>query len=234
MAHKLTTNQQGGMSFMFVSTHKGFGSSQEINMRIPGRHNVQNALATLAVAHQMQLPLEKASRALSEFRGTGRRFEIRGEAGGIVIIDDYAHHPTEIKATLAAARSRYPSGKIWVVWQPHTYSRTQLLFKDFVNAFDQADHVVVTEIYAAREKQPEGGFSSQSLVSAMTHTDARYIADFSQISSYLAGAMRRGDILLVLSAGDADQISNRVHALLKERSEKNEKYSDDDEVHNVS
>ena len=99
----------------------------------------------------MNLPVEQASKALSEFRGTGRRFEVRGEINGIVLIDDYAHHPTEIRATLSAARMRYPKSRLWVVWQPHTYSRTRLLFQDFVAAFEQADHVLVTDIYAARE-----------------------------------------------------------------------------------
>jgi UDP-N-acetylmuramate--alanine ligase len=218
IAHSLTSNQLGGMSFIAESNEDGFELNRAINMRIPGKHNVQNGLAALAVIHQMHLPVEKAGRALSEFRGTGRRFEVRGEFDGVTIIDDYAHHPTEIKATISAARMRYPQRKLWVVWQPHTYSRTRLLFNDFVTAFEHADHVVVTEIYAAREKQPEDGFSAHSIASEMTYTDTKYMADFSQVTAYLVEHLKHGDILLVLSAGDADQISNRVEVLLKERS----------------
>lgn len=224
IADMLTPNQYGGMSFDARCTMAGsqFELHPAISLRLPGRHNVQNALATLAVAHQMQLSVEQASQALSEFRGTGRRFEVRGEVNGITVIDDYAHHPTEIRVTLSAARMRYPKSRLWVVWQPHTYSRTRLLFNDFVAAFEQADHVVVTEIYAAREKQPEDRFSSRQVVAAMSYPDARYIPDFSHASSYLVDRLEPGDVLLVLSAGDADQISTRVLALLEERSEKSE------------
>jgi UDP-N-acetylmuramate--alanine ligase len=221
-ANELASNKLGGMSWRLVSSTKAGEVDQKIDLRLPGRHNVQNSLAAMAVAHQMHLPLERASQALREFSGTGRRFELRGEVGGVVIIDDYAHHPTEIRATISAARMRYPSSQIWVVWQPHTYSRTRLLFGEFASAFGQADHVVVTDIYAAREKHPEDGFSSRQVVEAMKHPDVKYMDSFPQISRYLAGAMQPGAVLLVLSAGDADQISTMVQGLLKERSEKNE------------
>jgi UDP-N-acetylmuramate--alanine ligase len=219
LAESITFNPSGGMSFAVSCTLPGsnFELNHAVNLQLPGRHNVQNALAALAVANLMQLPVERAGKALSGFRGTGRRFEVRGEVSGITIIDDYAHHPTEIKATISAARMRYHASNLWVVWQPHTYSRTRLLFNDFAAAFEQADHVVVTEIFAAREHQPEDGFSSMQIVATMKHSEARYIADFSQITSYLVEHMRRGDVLLVLSAGDADQISARVESLLKER-----------------
>jgi UDP-N-acetylmuramate--alanine ligase len=224
IAQSPLANQAGGMSFNAVCTieNQPFELAQPVNLRLPGKHNVQNALAALAVAHQLKLPVEKASQALYEFKGTGRRFEVRGVVGGITIIDDYAHHPTEIRATIAAARTRYPDRKIWVVWQPHTYSRTRLLFNDFTRAFEQADHVIVTEIYAAREKQPEDDFSSEKLVKAMSYPDTRYIASFTQGANYLADHLAEGDVLLVLSAGDADQISTRVLELVKERSGKNE------------
>lgn len=221
IAQALTPNMLGGMSFETSCSLAGkqFEIHTPINLRVPGKHNVQNALATLAVAHQMELPIDQASKALSEFRGTGRRFEICGQVNGITIIDDYAHHPTEIRATLSAARMRYPKSKLWVVWQPHTFSRTRLLFHDFVGAFEQADQVLVMDIYAAREKPPEDGFSSQQIVAAMTYPDTLYSADFSQATSYLVDRLMPGDVLIVLSAGDADQISNRILAQLKERSE---------------
>ena len=224
IADSLTPNQFGGISFDAECTlvSNKFILRPSINLQLPGRHNAQNALAALAVAHQMQLPIEQAGKALSEFRGTGRRFEVRGEVNRITIIDDYAHHPTEIRATLSAARMRYPMSKLWVVWQPHTYSRTRLLFNDFAAAFEQADHVVVTEIYAAREKQPEDGFSARRIVAAMTYPDTRYISDFDQAAKYLVDRLEPGDVLIVLSAGDADQISTQVETLLKERSKKSE------------
>jgi UDP-N-acetylmuramate--alanine ligase len=224
VADTLTTNPYGGMTFRarYTATGNQFELHPAVNLHIPGRHNVQNALATLAVAHQMRLSLEKAGEAISEFQGTGRRFEVRGEVNGITVIDDYAHHPTEIRVTLSAARMRYPKSKLWVVWQPHTYSRTRLLFNDFVEAFEQADHVVVTDIYAAREKQPDDGFSSRQLVAAMTFPDANYIPDLSQVATYLVDRLEPGNVLMVLSAGDADQISTHVLTLLNERSEKSE------------
>jgi len=116
----------------------------------------------------------------------------------------------------------YPKSKLWVVWQPHTYSRTRLLFNDFVTAFEQADHVVVTEIYAAREAPPEDGFSSRQVVAAMNYTQANFIPDLTQVATYLVDALSPGDVLLVLSAGDADQVSTSVLALLKERSKKSD------------
>jgi UDP-N-acetylmuramate--alanine ligase len=220
IADTLNPHQDGGISFDAYCTLPGkkFELHPAITLRIPGKHNVQNATAALAVAHQMQLNVEQASLALSEFTGTGRRFEVRGVARGVPVIDDYAHHPTEIRATLSAARLRYPRSQLWVVWQPHTYSRTRTLLPGFTNAFDQADHVVVAEIYAAREKTPPDGFSSLQVVAAMHHPDVRYLADFDQITDYLAKVLVAGDVLLVLSAGDADVVSGNVLARLKERS----------------
>ncbi|OGO25665.1 MAG: UDP-N-acetylmuramate--L-alanine ligase [Chloroflexi bacterium RBG_16_54_11] len=224
VAEELMPNQVGGMSFEAGCSLSGeqFKLDFPVHLRLPGRHNVQNALAALAVAHQMKLPVEGAAEALSQFEGTGRRFEVRGEINGVTVIDDYAHHPTEIRATLSAARMRYPKNRLWVVWQPHTFSRTRLLLHDFVSAFDQADHVLVTEIYAARESQPADGFSSRHVVEAMTYPGATLITDFSQTTQFLVERIQPGDVLIVLSAGDADQISTQVLAQLKERSETGE------------
>ena len=129
---------------------------------------------------------------------------MQGEAKGVLIINDYAHHPTEIRATLAAARARYPKRRIWAVWQPHTYSRTKTLFKDFVSAFADADEVIVTEVYAARE--PKEAFSSEETVRAMKRRSARFMASTEDATEFLLKYVRKGDIVLVLSAGDADQI----------------------------
>jgi UDP-N-acetylmuramate--alanine ligase len=171
---------------------------------------VLNALAALSVAAVMGLSLKSAAVALGEFTGTGRRFQVLGEKRGITIVDDYAHHPTEIRATLAAARARYPGRKIWAIWQPHTYSRTQTLFFEFSRAFAEADEVLVTEIYAAREPKQE--FSSAEVVGSMPHPAARFSGSLENTAEYLLKHLRSGDVMIVLSAGDANQISANVLA----------------------
>jgi len=205
----LSVNGKGGFTFRASV----LGNPALVELQVPGKHNILNALAVLTVTQLLDLPLEKTAQALGQFKGTGRRFEVRGEAYGVVVIDDYAHHPTEIQATLAAARSRYPRSPLWVVWQPHTYSRTQTLLEDFANSFGIADEVIVTEVYAARE--PKQDFSSRQVVDAM-HRPAHFIASLPEVSNYLTTHLRPGDVLLVLSAGDADQVSTEVLARLKE------------------
>jgi UDP-N-acetylmuramate--alanine ligase len=180
-----------------------------IEMSIPGKHNVLNALAVIATAHQLSLSISGAARALSEYQGTGRRFESWGEFSGITVVDDYAHHPTEIRTTLAAARDRFPGRQIWAVWQPHTYSRTRTLFDDYLTAFDAADHVLVTEIYASREPV-DTEFSANKIVERMQHPDVRFMTSKSQTTEFLLTNLKQGDVLMVLSAGDANQISNDI------------------------
>ncbi len=214
-ARGLEPNAQGGLSFNVASNLSGGLSSVSVDLQIPGEHNVRNALATLAVVELLGLSTQKAAKALAKFSGTGRRFELRGEAKGVTIIDDYAHHPTEIMATLAAARTRYPNRRIVAVWQPHTYSRTQTLFTEFCRAFKDADEVIVSEVYASREAKQD--FTSAEVVSAMPHASARYIATLQEISQYLIKHLQSDDVLLVLSAGDADQVSADVLAGLKKR-----------------
>jgi len=212
-AVKLARNTLGGFSFGVVcGPNQARTQALEIpvGLQVPGEHNVRNALAAIGVADLLGLPLAAVAQALAEFRGAGRRFELRGEARGITVIDDYAHHPTEIRATLAAARSRYPDRRIWAVWQPHTYSRTRALLADFAFSFEDADRVLITPIYAAREDPPEDGFNSGSLASAMDHPDVHLAPDLDQAAAFLLGQLQPGDVLLVLSAGDADQISTRV------------------------
>lgn len=214
-ARAIKANSLGGFSFTVVSNLTGSLSSFEVDLQVPGVHNVRNALAVLGVVELLGLSAQKSAEALAKFTGTGRRFEIRGEAGGVTVIDDYAHHPTEILATLAAARARYPERRIWAVWQPHTYSRTQTLFTEFSRAFKDADEVIVSEVYASREPKQE--FTSAEIVSAMPHPSARYLGTLDEISNYLIEHLQPGDVLLVLSAGDADQISANVLAGIPER-----------------
>ena len=206
---KLEPNSKGGFSF----SASVLGEAVAVELQVPGKHNVSNALAALSVAKLFDLQLSAGARALSQFRGTVRRFEVRGEINGIIVIDDYAHHPTEIRATLAAARSRYLSHRIWAVWQPHTYSRTLALFSDFTTAFSDADEVIVTEVFPARE--PRQNFSAKQVVEAMPKP-AHFIADLTEVQNYLVSHLRPGDVLLVLSAGDANLVSTKVLEQLKE------------------
>lgn len=210
-ARTLKPNGRGGFDFTATTNISSSGEALKVSLQVPGEHNVRNALAVLSVAATLGLPLQESADALSQFNGTGRRFEIRGERNGVTIIDDYAHHPTEIRATLAGAKMRYPDRRIWAVWQPHTYSRTQMLFFEFSRAFESADEVLVTEIYASRE--PKQDFSSAEVVSAMPHPSARYSGSLDETKDYLLKNLRAGDVVIVLSAGDADQISS---GLLKE------------------
>ncbi len=212
-ARALKSNLMGGLSFEAVSNLSGGLSATKVELQVPGEHNVRNALAALAVVETLGLSFQKAAQALQAFQGTGRRFEVQGQAKGVTVIDDYAHHPTEIRATLAAARARYPGQRIWAVWQPHTYSRTQALFSEFSRAFKDADEVIVSEVYAAREPKQE--FTSAEVVSAMPHAAVHYIPTLDEITQYLLKHLKSGDVLLVLSAGDADQVSRDVLAGLK-------------------
>ena len=214
-ARSLEINDLGGYRFQVLSNLSGTNTSTKVDLRVPGEHNVRNALAVLGVVEVLGLSTQKAAEALANFNGTGRRFEIRGEVNGVTVIDDYAHHPTEIKATLAAARARYPGRRILAVWQPHTYSRTQTLFTEFSRAFKDADEVIISEVYPSRE--PIQNFTSAEIVSAMPHASVRYIETLKEISHYLIKQLQSGDVLLVLSAGDADQISTDVLTGLEKR-----------------
>jgi UDP-N-acetylmuramate--alanine ligase len=144
-----------------------------------------------------------------------------GEVAGITLIDDYAHHPTEIKATLSAARQRFPGRRIWAVWQPHTFSRTRQILFDFAHAFGDADQVIVTEIYPARELPPPDGFSSVDVVNALSHPAVVYARDLLAAEQALLENLKPGDVVLVLSAGDADQISRDVLAVLMQPEREN-------------
>ena len=220
-AEDVHPNQHGGFDYQaFYQPAAGPRLALgPIRLQAPGEHNVRNSLAALAAVHQILMPahhLPQIAQALAEFSGTGRRFDVLGQAHDITVIDDYAHHPTEIRATLAAARTRYPHSRIWAVWQPHTYSRTSTLLPAFAASFDHADRVLVTEVYAAREQaQDFNNFSAAQVVSSMSHPAAQFSPTLNGTVDLLLGQLQPGDILLVLSAGDADQISARVLAALR-------------------
>lgn len=181
----------------------------DVQLSIPGRHNALNALGALAVIDALDLPIDQAARYLCQFRGVGRRFEVQGEVDGIVLIDDYAHHPTEIQATLAAARGRFTNNRIITIWQPHTYSRVQALWNKFITAFTDADLVIVTDIYAAREQAPEN-FSMAELTKQITHPKVFFMETLQDASNFLLKELKFGDVVLVLSAGDANKITQTV------------------------
>jgi len=213
-AREAQPNSTGGFAFdLYRSGRKALGPVQ---LQVPGLHNVLNTLAALGVVDLLGLSLEEAAQACAGFSGTGRRFELRGEINGIAIIDDYAHHPTEIRATLVAARARYPGRCLWAVWQPHTYSRTRTLQSEFIDALQSADRVVITEVFAARERVPVDGYSSRQIAEALTRSP-RFAAGgvyfepaLTGASALLMGHLQPGDVVLVLSAGDADQISAQL------------------------
>jgi len=190
----------------------------EISLKVPGKHNIVNAAAALAVIHQLGLPIEEAIDAIGAFIGAGRRFEILGTASGVTVIDDYGHHPTQIAATLEAARTRYPDRRIWAIWEPHTFSRTQVLENNFIQALNLADQVIVLKIYAAREENP--GYSAKKIADALPESKAQYLSDFERAAATLLENIMPGDILITFSAGEAMEVSQRVLAGLKKKEKK--------------
>jgi UDP-N-acetylmuramate--alanine ligase len=211
-ARNCFTNLQGGFDYDLFIDGCSFG---RVSLLVPGEHNVRNSLGVLAALHALDLDLTRAITALAHFTGTGRRFDVLGEANGVVVVDDYAHHPSKILATLSAARSKYPHRRLVAVWQPHTYSRTKALAQDFIQSLSFADQVIVTEVYPARE--PIEAFSSASLVAQMPAQKAYYCKTLPETTALVEKILLPGDVLLVLSAGDADQVSHQVYHDLQER-----------------
>ena len=212
-AQKLQPSPQGGIEFEIGLKSEVSLDPTPISLRIPGEHNALNATAAFAVADQLGFDRTKIASALAGFKGSGRRFEIRGEYQGIILVDDYAHHPTEIKATLSAAKSSYPERRIWAVWQPHTYTRTKTLFSGFSGAFSDADHVIVLDVYAAREEKPED-FEIKELARTINREDVHYIPEIKNATEYLSKELSPGDLLLVFTAGDAIEITDSLERIL--------------------
>jgi len=190
-----------------------------VRLTVPGLHNVRNALAAIGLALVMEVPFDAVQTGLATFRGVGRRFERLGEVGGVLVIDDYAHHPTEIVATLASARTAYPERRLWAVFQPHLYSRTQRLMDEFARALAGADRVLVTEIYAAREP-PIPGVTGEALAEATRALAGAervaFAADLAAGAEYLRQAVAPGDLVLVMGAGDVRHLGESlVHSLTR-------------------
>lgn len=181
-----------------------------ITLGVVGLHNVSNSLPSIGLALERQIPMEVIKRGLAAFHGTERRFEYKGEVAGITIIDDYAHHPTEIKATLEAAK-RYPHKSTWCVFQPHTYTRTKAFLKDFAEALTLADKIVLTDIYAAREVNT-GEISSKNLQAELQQLgkEVYYFSSFEEIENFLLQNCTNGDLLITMGAGDVVSIGESL------------------------
>ena len=176
------------------------------HLNIPGDHNITNALAAIASAHFLGISAEDCQKGLLHFLGTERRFQRKGEKNGILVIDDYAHHPTEIKAALSAAK-KVRHKTTWCVFQPHTYSRTKFLFDEFGEAFQDADEIIIADIFAARETD-DGSINAAMLAERIARSgkSAKYVGDFDAIRAYLEAHCKSGDLLLTVGAGDVVKI----------------------------
>jgi UDP-N-acetylmuramate--alanine ligase len=215
-AKQIRANEQGGVDFNVI--REGQGILGEVSLQIPGRHNVLNALAALLVTEELGVALSTASAALAEFTGMARRFEQLGKANGVTVIDDYAHHPTQIRAVLAAARQRYPGKRVIAVWQPHTFSRVKALREAFMTAFTDADYVLVLPIYAAREID-DGSISHHDLAQNLCATaqedhETTAVNTLEEAAQTLVSQVQPGDIVILMGAGDEYIVGQQLLAML--------------------
>lgn len=202
-AQNISYDDKGRVSFDLLRKGK---PAEHIVLSVTGDHNVSNALSSIAVGELLDIPMDIIQKGLISFSGTDRRFEYKGTLNGTTIVDDYAHHPTEIAATLKAAQ-HYPHNKLWCVFQPHTYTRTKAFFREFAESLSHADHVVLADIYAARETDTLG-ISSKDLSNEIqrTGTDSHYFSSFEKIENFLKENCKPGDLLITMGAGDVVNI----------------------------
>ena len=182
----------------------------DVKLSVPGEHNILNTLAAIAVCDISGIEPQTAARGIETFKGTHRRFERKGTLNGATVIDDYAHHPTEIKATLKSVKE-FPHNKVWCVFQPHTYSRTRTLWNEFTKAFDDADELILTHIYPAREKF-DGVTRPEDLAEDIKKrgVSVRYIDDFNDIARFLKENVSENDIVFTMGAGDVVKINELI------------------------
>ncbi len=206
-AGEISYDANGCASFRLLHRGTPVGS---VSLRVPGIHNVSNALASLAVSLELDIDFDTAREGLETFHGTERRFQYKGQVNGVTIIDDYAHHPTEIRATLRAAKN-YPHRELWCVFQPHTYTRTHAFLHEFAEALTLADHVVLADIYAARE-QNTLGITSQALQAELEKIGkpCDYFPSFEEIEKFLLKNCINGDLLITMGAGDVLKIGENL------------------------
>jgi len=212
---RATEVRLSGFSTSFVAHHRGVRLG-EITFSMPGAHNVLNALAAIAVAMELNIPFETIREGFAAFGGVGRRFHLKGEVNGIMVVDDYGHHPTEVRATLGAAKSGWGDRRLVVVFQPHRYTRTKELFEDFVTAFHDADVLILTDIYPAGEA-PIEGVTADALASRIRRhgqRDVTWISDRDKLCEHLESALQPGDILVTLGAGNVWQVGEAMLARL--------------------
>jgi UDP-N-acetylmuramate--alanine ligase len=202
---------QGSFARFQVVTASGPLGPFELN--VPGHHNVLNATAAVAIAHQLGVTADKIAEGLGHFRGVDRRFQLRGKARGVTVVDDYGHHPTEIRATLAAARE-CGYGKIHVIFQPHRYTRTLDLMDRFTGAFVDADTVIVLPIYAASE-EPIPGVTAEALAAKIEGPKVQYAADFPTAVAAVAAQAHEGDLIMTLGAGSVSQLAPQILAAIE-------------------
>jgi UDP-N-acetylmuramate--alanine ligase len=217
-AHDIRYDHSFGSNFTVWRSGNTVG---EINLRVPGLHNIYNSLAAIAVGFELEVPFEQIAEALGTFSGAGRRFQSKGEVGGVLVIDDYGHHPTEIKATLAAAKIGSGGRRIVVLFQPHRYSRTYDLMEEFARSFNNADSLFITDIYAASE-EPIEGVTAQTLTEAIKsfgHKDVHHIGALENAPITLRDHVQPGDIVLTLGAGTVSRVSEQLLDLLREGSD---------------
>lgn len=200
-------DKSGNPSFIL---HNGGDASRSFALQVPGEHNISNALAAIALSDLLGIAHDICAKALYSFGGTNRRFEYKGTIGGVTIIDDYAHHPTEITATLSAA-ANYPHNTLWCVFQPHTYTRTKAFMSDFAKALSLADKIILADIYAARETDTLG-ISSETLQQEIANLghEALYFPSFDEIENFLLENCIKGDLLITMGAGDVHKIGENL------------------------
>lgn len=206
-AENITHDSLGHDSFDY---YKNGVYQDRIQLNVTGDHNVNNALAAIAVADRLNLPMEAVKKGLLSFVGAKRRFEYKGTVNDFTVIDDYAHHPTEIQATLEACKN-YPHNELWCIFQPHTYTRTRAFLDDFARALSMSDHVIITDIYAAREKDT-GMVHAKDIADKMSayDVDVHYISDFKDIEKFILKNCKKNDLLITMGAGNVDSIGDSL------------------------
>lgn len=206
-ATNIAFDELGNASFDLIKYGEFAG---RMKLSVAGNHNVSNALSVIAACEQLDIALDIIQKGILSFTGTDRRFQYKGERNGVTIIDDYAHHPTEIKATLTSARN-YPHRDIWCIFQPHTYTRTKAFFHEFAEALTLADHVILADIYAARETDTLG-MSSEALADEVRRLgcDAYYLSNFELIENFVLEKCIHGDVLITMGAGDVVNIGDSL------------------------
>lgn len=203
----ITFNDHGVSKFDVYHKDELYGT---FILKQPGQHNIYNAIAAIAVAYKLDIPIETITSTLKTYEGTQRRFEILGKYNDAIIVDDYAHHPSEIKATLAAAK-KYPNNKVTCIFQPHTYTRTNDLLLQFSTAFNECDSVIITDIYAAREENIYN-IHAKDLVAEIAHENERvkYIESFDEIVDFIKATAQPDDLILTLGAGNIREVGERI------------------------